>query len=134
MPQHSEFVDYLLELLTPLGGVRAQRMFGGYGIYRDGLMFGLVANEVLYLKTDESSRAAFEARGLPPFTYQRSGKPAIVMSYHRAPEDALEESETLCRWARDASAAALLSANKQKRPEIRVIGSFVLVFRMPDGW
>jgi len=114
MTKHSEFVDYLLELLVPLGGVSAKAMFGGYGIYQDGLMFGLVADDVLYLKTDDGNRAAFEARALPPFTYERTGKPAIVMSYHRAPEDALEESEELCRWARDACAAARRNANKKK--------------------
>lgn len=114
MPKRSEFVDYLLELLAPLGGVSAKTMFGGYGIYQDGLMFGLVANDVLYLKTDAGNRASFEVRRLPPFTYERTGKPAIVMSYHRAPEDALEESEELCRWAREASAAARRNASKKK--------------------
>ncbi len=114
MPKRSEFVEYLLEQLAPLRGVSAKSMFGGYGIYQDGLMFGLVANDVLYLKTDEGNRAAFAARGLPPFTYERTGKPAIVMSYHRAPEDALEESEELCRWAHEACAAAQRSANKKK--------------------
>jgi DNA transformation protein and related proteins len=113
MPKRSEFVDYLLELLAPLRGVQAKSMFGGYGIYQDGLMFGLVANDVLYLKTDEGNRAAFEARGLPPFTYERTGKPAVVMSYHRTPEEALEESEELCRWARDACAAARRNANRK---------------------
>lgn len=116
MPRRNEFVEYLLELLAPLGGVHAKPMFGGYGIYRDGLMFGLVANDVLYLKTDAGNRTAFEARNLAPFSYERSGKPAIVMSYHRAPEEALEESEELCRWASEACAAAMRSAKAKKSP------------------
>ncbi len=111
--KRSEFVEYLLELLAPLGGISARAMFGGYGIYQEGLMFGLVANDVLYLKTDDGNRAAFAARGLPPFTFERTGKPAIVMSYHRAPEDALEESEALCRWAREACAAARRNARRK---------------------
>lgn len=114
MPRRSDFVDYLHELLAPLGGVRARAMFGGHGLYRDGLMFGLVAGDVLYLKTDDGNRAAFTARGLPPFTYARAGKPAIVMSYHRAPEEALEDSEELCRWSRDACVAAQRSAKARK--------------------
>ncbi len=114
MPKPNEFVEYLLELLAPLGEVSAKSMFGGYGIYRDGLMFGLVANDVLYLKVDDINRGSFESRGLPPFTYERKDKPAIVMSFHRAPEEALEESEALCAWARDASAAALRNANKKQ--------------------
>lgn len=115
MPKRNEFINYLLELLAPLGGVSAKSMFGGHGIYRDGLMFGLVANDMLYLKTDDGNRAAFESHGLPPFTYERTGKPAIVMSYHRAPEEALEESGTLCQWARAACAAALRSAKNRPR-------------------
>lgn len=113
MPKPNEFVAYLLELLAPLGGVSAKSMFGGYGIYRDGLMFGLVAEDMLYLKTDAGNRPGFEARGLPPFTYERKNKPAIVMSYHRAPEESLEESDALCQWAREACAAALRSAGKK---------------------
>jgi DNA transformation protein len=116
MPARSEFVEYLLELLTPLGGVGARAMFGGHGLYRDGLMFGLVAGDVLYLKTDAGNRASFEALGLAPFAYQRTGKPAIVMSYHRAPEDALEDSELMCQWVREACAAARRSASKKPAP------------------
>lgn len=118
MPKPNEFVEYLLELLAPLGGVNAKSMFGGYGLYRDGLMFGLVANDMLYLKTDTGNRGGYEQRQLPPFTYERSNKPAIVMSYHRAPEEALEESEVLCQWAREACAAALRNA-KTKKPAAR---------------
>lgn len=115
MPRRSEFVDYLLELLAPLGGVSAKRMFGGHGLFRDGLMFGLVADDVLYLKTDVGNRADFESRGLSPFAYERTGKPAIVMSYHRAPEDVLEDSELMCDWAGKACAAARRSARKPSR-------------------
>lgn len=119
MVKRPDFIEYLLELLKPLGPVRAQRMFGGYGLFLDELMFGLVANDVLYLKTDAGNRAAFEAHRLPPFTYERAGKPAIVMSYHRAPEDALEDSAELCRWARDAASAARRNVGLQGREKKR---------------
>lgn len=39
----STFADDLLDLLSPLGNVSAKRMFGGHGIYKDGLMFGFIA-------------------------------------------------------------------------------------------
>ncbi|NIR58502.1 MAG: TfoX/Sxy family protein, partial [Gammaproteobacteria bacterium] len=45
----SEFVSHLLDMLEPLGPVSARRMFGGYGIYLDRLMFALVADDSLFL-------------------------------------------------------------------------------------
>ena len=50
------FISYLLELLAPFGNVRAKKMFGGHGIFKDELMFGLVADETLYLKADDGNR------------------------------------------------------------------------------
>ena len=64
MNGRSDFVGYLMELLAPFGNVRATRMFGGHGIFKDELMFGLVADETLYLKADNENRANFEARAL----------------------------------------------------------------------
>ena len=56
MAPRSDFVDFLLEGLQPLGAVSARRMFGGYGIYCEGVMFGLVADDALYLKVDATNR------------------------------------------------------------------------------
>jgi len=100
------YIEYLLEQLMPLGLVRARRMFGGYGLFLDGLMFGLVAAEELYLKVDEVNRPAYEARGLEPFSYTAKNRP-VSLSYYRAPEEALEDSELLSEWAGEAFAAAL---------------------------
>lgn len=117
MAAQSEFVSYLLELLAPLGAVHARAMFGGHGIYRDGLMFGLVADDTFYLKTDDGNRTDFEAEGLPPFTYQKNNR-EHAMSYYQAPPDALDDSETLCRWARRACEAAVrAAAAKRTKPQ-----------------
>ncbi len=105
----SEFVTHVLDLLEPLGPVSAKRMFGGYGIYLDGLMFALVADDTLYLKVDDETRDAFLAADLEAFRYSRKGK-AYRMSYHTAPEDALENAELLRDWARKAVDAALRAA------------------------
>ena len=56
MPQRSDFVEHLLELLAGFGTTQARRMFGGVGIFRDDLMFGLVSGDVLYLKADDTTR------------------------------------------------------------------------------
>ncbi len=101
-----EFVAWLVERLAALGAVRARRMFGGWGIFLDGLMFALVADERLYLKCDDGNRAGFIAEDLPAFHYPRGGK-MIELSYRLAPDEALEDDALLLDWSRGAVAAAL---------------------------
>jgi len=110
----NEFVTHVLDLLEPLGPVSARRMFGGYGIYLDRLMFALVASDTLYLKVDDESRSEFEAAGLDPFRYTKKGK-SYQMSYHTAPEDALEDAELLRDWARKAVDAAMRAARGERK-------------------
>ena len=107
------FVSYLMELLAPFGNVRARRMFGGHGIFRDELMFGIVADETLYLKADAENRADFEARGLERFVYYKKGKP-MYLSYYQAPEEALDNSGEMLAWAGKAFAAAVRSGTKKR--------------------
>ena len=77
-------------------------------------MFGIVADEALYLKVDAGNHADFTERGLEPFTYQRQNK-TTSLSYYRAPAECLEEAETMIVWADKAFAAALRAAQKDKR-------------------
>lgn len=114
MPKSSEFVAYLLELLEPLGNVAARAMFGGYGIYHNQLMFALVADDILYLKVDDKNRHEFEERELQPFVYVKQGKP-MKMSYYQAPDEVLDNSDEMCRWAELAYAAALRGGYKTKK-------------------
>ena len=110
------FVKYLLDMLSDLGDVRSRAMFGGHGIYHDGIMIGLIADGVFYLKVDDGNRAAFEAEGSKPFTYRRKGKTKdVVMSYWEVPVDVLESRKALCEWARDAHAAAVRSKARTER-------------------
>jgi DNA transformation protein len=106
MARHSEFCDHLMDLMAPLGDVRVRAMFGGYGVYLGQLMFGLVADDTLYLKVDNGNRTRFEAAGLPPFTYTGKRGQPIIMSYHQAPPESLEDAAVLCDWAREALEAA----------------------------
>lgn len=113
----SEFVDYLSEVFEQFGAVRSRRMFGGYGIYHDDLMFGLVADDVLYLKADNQSKELFENEGLGPFMYSKNGK-EMAMSYYQAPEEIFDDPDVARIWARHAFDAALRSkkpARKKKR-------------------
>ena len=69
MAKRSEFVDWLLEVLAPWRPVQARGMFGGFGLYVDTLFFGIVADDVLFLKADAVNKPLFEAAGCQPFTY-----------------------------------------------------------------
>ena len=94
MPVSDGFIELLQEALEPLCPISVRRMFGGAGIYFGPAMFGLVADDTLYLKADDETRVHFEAEGLGPFVYEGKGKP-IRMSYWRAPERLLDEPEQL---------------------------------------
>ena len=109
----SEFVDHLAELFGAFGPVTLRRMFGGHGVFRDELMFGLVIDDALYLKVDGENRAMFESMALPPFEYTRKGR-RISLSYYLAPEEALEDPLTLAEWARPAFDAALRARRARK--------------------
>ena len=107
------FLDYVMELFGPFGTVGARRMFGGHGVYLDGLMFAIVSVDTLYLKADEMNRIEFEQAGCEIFGYARKGKRA-TLNFFRAPEDAMESPELMLPWARTAYAAAL-RANAKKQ-------------------
>jgi DNA transformation protein len=114
MASSPEFCEHVLDLLSPLGPVAARRMFGGFGLYLDGRMFGLIADDTLYLKADGMSAPEFEANGLSQFRPLVKGKP-FPMPYWEAPLDALEDGEDLCLWARKALGAALRAEAQPKR-------------------
>ncbi|NNC89051.1 MAG: TfoX/Sxy family protein [Akkermansiaceae bacterium] len=107
MSSEADLVAHLIENLEALRGVTAKRMFGGHGIFKDGLMFALVADGIVFLKVDDQNAPEFEALDLEPFTFTRkkTGKTS-TMSYRRCPDTALERPDELLRWARSAHAAA----------------------------
>lgn len=106
MAGKGEYVSHVLDLLQDFGTVTAKPMFGGHGIYRDGIIFAIVVRGTLYFKADDTNRSRFIEKGLDCFTYIRKGK-ACSMSYYLAPDEVFEDSEELCGWAREAYAAAL---------------------------
>ena len=114
--EEKEFVAYVVDLMQSIGPVHAKGMFGGHGIFLDGLMFALVADSTLYLKADKSISPEFNARGLEAFTYNKKGK-IYKMSYYRAPEDVLEDPEEMHLWANKAFAVALKTARGKKKSE-----------------
>lgn len=114
------FIELCVELLQPLGPVRPRRMFGGHGIYVDGLFMALVIDNQLYLKTDDVSRERFVAAGCEPFSYGTKNGERQVMSYYQPPEETLESPALMLPWARLALEAALRAANaKAAKPVAR---------------
>ncbi len=100
------FVSHCMELLQALGSVRSKRMFGGWGLYVDDIIVGIIAFERLYLKVNEDTRPAFEAEGCEPFVYDAKNG-SVAMSYWTAPADALDSPALMLPWARRALQAAL---------------------------
>jgi DNA transformation protein len=115
------FQELLVDLFEPVGGVSFRKMFGGLGISREGMMFALVADDVLYFKADEETRAAFEEEGCGPFTYESKDGPR-TMSYWRAPERLFDEPDDFREWAMTAFAVAQRSSDgkpKKRKPSRR---------------
>ncbi|MGQ0665318.1 MAG: TfoX/Sxy family protein [Pseudomonadota bacterium] len=111
MASGSDFLDHVLDLLGSWGGVAPRRMFGGTGLYRQGVMFALVYDDVLYFKVDEASRPAYAAAGMGPFTYEGKSR-TVEMSYWEVPAGALEEPAELVGLAGQALAVALAAKRR----------------------
>jgi DNA transformation protein and related proteins len=113
--------EFIRELFAPFGAVTVKRMFGGAGIWSEGLMFGLVFDGAIFLKVDEASIPDFEREGSKPFVYTRAKSKGRVgrasLSYWRLPERLYDDPEELAVWAGRAFAIA---QRKKFAPRTRV--------------
>jgi DNA transformation protein len=101
------FKQFVLDQLRSVGSVRCRAMFGGYGLYRGDVFFGILHNGRLYFKTDLSSREAYSNKGMRSF---RPNPKQILKSYYEVPVDVLEDADLLSDWSRRAIAATLSPA------------------------
>lgn len=119
MPVSPEYKEFLEELFEPIGPIKTKSMFGVDGVFvrlPDGdMMFGLVANETLYLKVDETSRPDFEEEGKRPFVYESKNGKQDVESYYELPEALYDEPDAFAAWARKALDVALRARKPKKR-------------------
>jgi DNA transformation protein and related proteins len=124
MPSDPSFVAHALDLVSLLAPVQARAMFGGHGLYAQGVMFGLLDDGELFLKTDAETRATFVAAGCRQWTYVNKKVRMENTGYFRPPDDAHEEPEAMLPWARLALEVALRSraAKTGKRPQRRAQG------------
>ncbi len=102
----NEFVDYVIELMKAWATVSARKMFGGHGLYREGLMFALIVEDELFFKTDADNLAKFERAGCHPFVYQSKGR-AVQLSYWSAPPATLDAPAEMGDWCQSAYGSAL---------------------------
>ncbi len=118
MANSRDFVDHVLEMMRPAGIASARAMFGGHGVYVDGVIVGIVVDDVVYLKTDDMTRVAFVERALPPFAYRGHDGAMRETSYFRAPDEVLESPASMREWLRAALAASLRAkaARAPRRP------------------
>ena len=107
-----DFRDYVLEQLAPAGRVTPRAMFGGVGLYLDGLFFALIDDDTLYFKANDTTRARYEQAGSKPFC-PFPDKPDKAMAYWQVPAEVLEDTDDLAAWAREAMGVAL--AKKSRR-------------------
>lgn len=110
----SEYCDYVIDLLAPLRGVTARRMFGGYGLFRGGLMFGIIIDDVLYFKVSAKTQSEYEALEAQPLRYGRKGK-SVALSYWNVPAAILDDEDLIIAWAEKACATARDAQDKKPR-------------------
>ncbi|KRD64634.1 TfoX/Sxy family protein [Ensifer sp. Root278] len=96
------------EMFETLGPVTIKRMFGGKGIYCQGIIFALEVDGEILLKGDEQTAPTFEAAGSRQWAYDGKGKP-VKMPYWSIPDDAFDDPDEMARWVRLAYQAALRS-------------------------
>ena len=109
MAVSSDYLDYVRDQLSGLGGVTSRRMFGGAGLYCEEFFFALIDNDTLYLRVNDSNRADFTTRGMGQFRpYPES--PQLSMTYYETPADVLEDAAELVAWARRSVTAAMAAA------------------------
>lgn len=116
------FHEFVLELLSGAGPASIRRMFGGAGVYQDGVMFALLADEQIYVKVDDALRADLCAEGGQPFLYRRSSDArAIDLGYVSLPSSAMDDPDEASGWARRAivvaRAAKATKAPKKRKPK-----------------
>ncbi len=109
------YLTFVIDQLSGLGGVTSARMFGGTGLYRDGAIFGLIAEDILYFKVDDSSRRTYEQRGMPALRPVAKKPQLVSKNYYQVPADVLDDPDTLCAWAERAQSAVRAKKKRARR-------------------
>jgi DNA transformation protein len=110
MPVTKDYRAETMQILNQVTEVTDRAMFGGVGLYCEGLFFALMDNDKLYFKVDDSNRHDYEAKGMGPF--YPFGDESMVMQYYEVPEQVLDDPQILREWI--GKSVAVARAKKQK--------------------
>lgn len=103
MARNTGYLQYIIEeVLGEIDGVTSKGMFGGYGIYKHGVIFAMIIQDQLYFKTDEHTRTEYENRGSSPFSYTKKDKQVMLTSYYTVPPEIMENREEIIQWVEKA--------------------------------
>ncbi|MGH9885613.1 MAG: TfoX/Sxy family protein [bacterium] len=109
-----DYLDYVLELLAPIGLVKPTRFFGGVGLSLSSVQFAMIMDNCLYFVVDDTTRARYEAAGMQSFSYETKKKRVQVRRYFELPEDVLTDSDELRVWAAESLKVATETRPKKK--------------------
>ena len=104
------FYEFVIDQLAELRGLRSKAMFGGFGLYRGDVFFGILSKSGLYFKVSAATRTEYQSRGMAPFC--PNGKQTLT-SFYEVPIEILEQPEDLVRWAQEAIMAAIAASSVQ---------------------
>ncbi len=110
-----EFVSFITDILLPYGTIKTRAMFGGYGVYLDGNIIGIIIDNELFLKGSKNNIGFYEACGSNPFTYINGKSTQVSMSYFKVLPDILEDEDELKKWVELAFEASVNSKAKKKK-------------------
>lgn len=113
------FKAFVLEQLSAVAPVTGKAMFGGVGIYSEGLFFALLDDDRVYFKVDDASRLRYQQVGMGPFDPFKNGE-QVMNGYFELPGEVLEDEERLPEWMQEALAVASRAAVKKKPRKPRV--------------
>jgi len=110
--QKNQFVEYVRELLEPFGEIKARAMFGGYGVYKDGLIIAIIVQDELYLKCAKGNQDYFKSFNSEPFSYYTKNGKLASMSYWKVVPEVMEDEDLFAKWVDIAIGASTNSKGK----------------------
>lgn len=112
--QHT--LDFAVSQFAELGHITVKKMFGGAGLYADGMIFALLDDGEIYIKVDAVNQPEFEAIGSQIFTYAVDETGPKTLNYWLLDSDRLAEKAECLKYGQLGIEASLRAAEK-KRPK-----------------
>ncbi len=121
MAVSTHYKAFVCELLSGLGVISTRNMFGGVGIYCEGVIFAVIGGDVLYLKVDEAMKVDLADLGCGPFIidFGKGEGPKPMNGYWEMPQSAMDDADEACVWGRRALDYALHMQRQKKSKKKR---------------